>query len=180
MQKLKDLFFSYRNQQAGKNNSAVRRTVEYSQAKSVGVLFSDDEYLYPAVSLLMKRLLDDGKRVKALMYFKTYTSTPFDFTYDYFTNEHLTATGLIKHDRVDRFIETEFDYLFCVNRQPFAPFDSIMLRSVARCRVGMYQEDKTAGYELMLVYRENESAEVWVNQLFHYLHALTLHNGNKI
>lgn len=175
MQKIKSFFLALRNQRAAKANTVKRQTVAYEKAKSVGILFSDTEAEYQAINKFVKRLKDEGKRVRALTYFEQAHSNGYDFNFDYFTKDQITATGKLTSEKVTQFIETDFDHLFCINTYSFLPFDYILLNSQAKCRIGMYVDDKSAYFELMIKPRAEATLEESINQIVHYTQALTVH-----
>src|SRR5688500_7174831 len=120
MQKrIQSFFLNIKNKQASQQNTVAREMVEYSQAKNIGLLFRGEENEYPVFNQLVKRLTNEGKQVKALTYFEQMQSSGYDFNFDYFTKEQISATGNIKSEKVSRFMENRFDYLFCILRQPF-------------------------------------------------------------
>src|SRR5690606_38211828 len=139
---IKAYFLALRNQRAAKNNPVKRYSVSYEKARAVGILFSDMADDHQAINKFVKRLKDEGKRVKALTYFEQMHSNGYDFNFDYFTREQITTTGKITSDKVDQFIDSDFDHLFCITRDSFLPFDYILLKSKAKCRIGMYLDDK--------------------------------------
>ena len=57
---------------------------------------------------------------------------------------------------VQKFISTEFDYLFCTSNKNVALFERILLLSQAKCRVGAYVLGKEFLYEWM-VFQEKEN-----------------------
>lgn len=176
MQKIKSYFLALRNQRAAKTNTVKRQTVAYGKARSVGIIFSDSEEGYQPISKFVRRLQVEGKRVKALTYFDQMHSNGYDFSFDYFTKDQISATGKINSEKVDQFIETDFDHLFCISKYSFLPFDYILLKSKAKCRIGMYLDEKSAYFELMIKPRPEATLEESINQIVHYTQALTLHD----
>jgi pentatricopeptide repeat protein len=163
--------------QASRQNTVSREMMEYSQAKNIGLLFTGEENDYQVFNQLVKRLGNEGKQVKALTYFEQMQSSGYDFNFDYFTKEQISATGNIKSEKVSRFIENRFDYLFCILRQSFLPFDYILLQSKARYRIGLSQEEKPECFEFMMKPQPEQSLSEAIDQLLQYTQALTLQEG---
>ncbi len=174
MQKrIQSFFLKLKNKKAAREQSPVRKNISYAEAKYVGVLFMNEtEEEYAAINKFIKKLISDGKKVRALTYFERTQSNGYDFQFDYFAKEQISATGVITSDKVERFIESEFDYLFCLTRHSFLPFDYILLCSKAKFRIGMYLEEKPACFEFMIKPKPEDTLESLVNQLFFYMKAL--------
>jgi hypothetical protein len=178
MQKrIQSFFLNIKNKQASQQNTVAREMVTYSHAKNIGLLFRGEENEYQAFNLLVKRLTNEGKQVKALTYFEQMQSTGYDFNFDYFTKEQISATGTIKSEKVSRFIENRFDYLFCILRQSFLPFDYILLQSKARYRIGLSGEEKPECFEFMMKPQPEQLLSEAIDQLLQYTRALTLQEG---
>jgi GR25 family glycosyltransferase involved in LPS biosynthesis len=175
MQKLQSFFLKLKSRQANRNNKVIRQMVPYSEARNIGILFMAPEEGYQAINRLVQKLKDEGKQIKALTYVEQNQSTGYDFNFDYFSKEQLTTTGNIKSDKVARFIETRFDYLFCIHTHSFLPFDYILLQSNAKYRIGMYLEEKPECFEFMIKPLQNQALAQTIDQLLHYTQALTVH-----
>lgn len=175
MQKrIQSFFLNIKSRQAAKNNTVARKMVPYSEAKQIGLLFKGEENDYQVINHFVKRLTAEGKQIKGLTFFDQVQSTGYDFNFDYFTGEQISSTGNITSEKVNRFIETRFDYVFCICRYSFLPFDYILLQSRARYRIGMYQDEKPECFEFMLKPQPNQPFSEAIDQLLQYTQALTL------
>lgn len=171
--KIQSFFLNLKNKKAAAEKNTIRKNIPYSQARQVGVLFMNEgEDDYAVINKFMQKLARDGKKITALTYFERIQSNGYDFYFDSFSKEQISATGVINSDKVERFIETDFDYLFCINKYSFLPFDYILLRSRAKCRVGMYLEEKPDCFELMIKPKPEDTFESLIDQLLKYLKAL--------
>jgi hypothetical protein len=171
--KIQSFFLNLKNRKAAVQNSILRKNIPYAQARQVGILFTHErDEDYAVINRFVQKLVKDGKKVTSLTYFERLQSNGYDFNFDYFTKEQISATGVINSDKVERFIETEFDYLFCISRQSSLPFDHILLRSKARFRTGMYAEEKPDCFEMMIKPKPEDTLESLINQLFLYIKAL--------
>jgi hypothetical protein len=171
--KIQSFFLNLKNKKAAAEKTTPRKNVPYSQARQVGVLFMNErEEDYAAINKFVQKLTREGKKITALTYFDHIQSNGYDFYFDSFTKEQISATGVITSDKVERFIESDFDYVFCINKYSFLPFDYILLRSKAKCRIGMYVEEKPECFELMIKPKPEDTLESLLDQLLKYLQAL--------
>jgi hypothetical protein len=171
--KIQSFFLNLKNKKAAAEKSVLRKNVPYTEARQVGILFaSEREEDYTVINKFVQRLAKDGKKIMALTYFERLQSNGYDFQFDYFTKEQISATGVLTSEKVDRFIEANFDYLFCISKHSFLPFDYILLRSRAKCRIGMYIEEKPDCFELMIKPKPEDTLESLMNQLLLYIKAL--------
>jgi hypothetical protein len=171
--KIQSFFLNLKNKKAAAEKNTLRKNIPYPQARQIGLLFINErEEDYAAINRFVQKLAREGKKVTALTYFEHPQSNGYDFYFDSFTKEQISATGVINSDKVERFIETDFDYVFCINKYSFLPFDYILLRSKAKCRVGMYLEEKPECFELMIRPRQEDTLEGLLDQLLTYLQAL--------
>jgi len=168
--KIQSFFLNLKNKKAAAEKTTLRKNIPYAEAKQVGILFINErEEDYAVINKFVQRLTKEGKKITALTYFERVQSNGYDFYFDSFSKEQISATGVITSEKVDRFIETDFDYLFCINRYSFLPFDHILLRSKARCRVGMYLEEKPECFELMIRPKPEDTLQSLIEQLIKYL-----------
>jgi hypothetical protein len=169
-EKLRNYFLLIRTQHALRTNAAGRVMLNYDRARNVGVLF-DSRYEGKdalVVNQFFKRLREEGKNIKALTYLPQERSNPFDFKFDFFTSKDLTTLGQFKTELVNRFVNTEFDYLYCLNESAFLPFDFILAQSKARFRVGIYKPEQPGLFELMINPIEGQDLEKIVDEMLAY------------
>ncbi len=176
MGKISDYFLDIRNKFTSKND-VKRFTLNYSKAKNVGILFDiKNEDQYTILNDFVSMLRGDGKHVELLTYFDfdKMHSNPFSFQFDFFTKKDINVLGSIHSYQVDNFVEQDFDYLYCIFLEPFLPFDNILLRSKAKCRIGKYFENKEDFFELMIHLPETAVIDDLIDQMFTYTKKLNL------
>ena len=173
--KISDYVFNLRNRFSSKEkNDAERATSNYQEAKSIGILFKiEDDDKHDALNNFVKKLQGEGKELMLLTYFERLDNNPYNFKYDFFSKKHMTALGKIKSREVQKFIETPFDYLYCITVSHFLPFDTILMKSNAKCRIGRYFPEQEACYELMLDLKDGEGVDHLIEQMLHYTKKLT-------
>ncbi|MDX1904726.1 MAG: hypothetical protein SFU27_11260 [Thermonemataceae bacterium] len=155
----------------------IRNTLNYDEAKEIGVLFSHSNEDNPkALNYFVKLLKKDGKNIKILAYFEEKHSNPYDFRFDFFTAKEVDNRNQVKSLQVEEFIQKEFDYVYCINVTEFAVFDYIMQKSRAKCRIGKFYPKHTDGFEIMIDMGENTNAVDLILQMLHYTKSLIVHN----
>jgi hypothetical protein len=151
MSKLGDYILKIRNRYSQPQTGHHRYAMNYADTKQVGILFNiQDENSHQALNEMVATLKKDGKQVMALAYFEQEHSNPYNFLFDFFRKKDISSLGKIKSYVVTRFIEHEFDYLYCVNLQTFPPFDYILMNSLAKCRIGKHFIGKESELDLMI------------------------------
>ncbi len=154
-----------------------RYTINYEQARDIGILFSHSNDENPkAINYFVKLLQKDNKHIKALAYFEEKHSNPYDFRFDFFTAKEIDAKGKINSLQVDEFMKKNFDFLYCINTTEFAAFDYIMQHSHAKCRVGKFFLNQEKGFELMINVGDNTNAVDLILQMLHYTKTLIIQN----
>ncbi len=148
--------------------------MSYGSTKDIGVLFSDSlAEQTGAINAFISRLQQEGKRVRALTYFERPHSHGYTFKFDYFTKKELTPFGSIRNEKVDQFTDFAFDYLFCINQEDFLPFDTLLLKSKAKFRVGTYVPGKEKYFEVMVKSAGDASLAACIDQMYQYTLLLT-------
>lgn len=143
-------FLKYKTRGFLKNNNAVRTSLPYKQANSVGILFTTaDKRKHDEVKEFIKRLEQDGKHVKVITFLPKNTDN-FEFLFDFFTDKDVTFWGNITSENATRFTQLPFDFLFYLDTEPNPMLMNLIARSKARCRVGAYGEGVQRYFELMI------------------------------
>lgn len=170
MSKISDYIFNARNKRDAKKIKHQHSTPNYSNAKKIGILFYiRNEQHSKTLNDFVKKLKDEGKNVRLLTFFDREGSSPYDFQFDFFNKKEVSSLGKIKSAKVDRFIQEEFDYLYCINTEHFPPFDTIMIQSKAKCRFGKYfKEPERQCFEMMILLNDYEQEDKLIEQMWHY------------
>ena len=166
---LKTFFLHWQNKHL-KPEPVLRKNTPFAKATSIGILFhADDEQRINAVARLVGQLEQEHKKVKVLAYTTRPISVSNKLTMKEFVKKDVSALGTIRTEPVREFINTEFDYLFCLHTEPFLPFDYILLRSHARCRVGRYEPGSPSYYDLMIEVPEGTLLKPLIEQMLTYV-----------
>ncbi|MFT5914258.1 MAG: hypothetical protein ACI81T_000745 [Bacteroidia bacterium] len=168
MDSIKQKLLKFRTKRS--KNSTKHRTLNYADAKYVGVLFKiTDEDKHDYINNFVHSLEKDGKRVEALTFFDRDHNNPYDFKYEFFTQKDISLLGEIKSESVHEFAKKEFDYLFCISRESMDVFDYILTNSRAKCRLGKHEEGKEKRYEIMLQHKEFDSIDKLIAHLMGFV-----------
>lgn len=128
-----------------------RNTINYHQVNQIGILFHLGADVDPEpLARFIKKLEQDHKKLKILTYFETYTSHPYNFYIDYFQKSDINWKGEINSPKMNAFLDTQFDFLFCIESEPQPIFNILLHETKANCRVGLYDEKRTNLFELMV------------------------------
>ena len=76
--------------------------------------------------------------------------------------------GEISSPKMTQFLDTQFDYLFCVESEPQPVFDILLSQSKANCRVGVFDEKRTNLFELMVENPDWTNLDHTLKQMLNY------------
>jgi hypothetical protein len=133
-----------------KKNKAIRVSLPYKQALSIGVIFSvEDKSKHDEIKDFVKRLEQDGKQV-VVMSFLPQNKDNYEFMYDFFTEKDLTFWGTLTSTAALKFADMPFDLLYYIDTSPNPYILNLLARSKAKCRVGKFWESGTPYFEMMI------------------------------
>jgi hypothetical protein len=69
---------------------------------------------------------------------------------------------------MNQFLDTQFDFLFCIESETQPVFDIILSQTKANCRVGLYDEKRTNLFELMVQNPDKKDIEYTLKQMLKY------------
>ena len=169
MLKIKKLALQWNLKYYSKKAFAVRKTVNYSDAKDVGILFYEDINIdIVIIKNFIDQLIADGKLVTTLIYSNEIKAV-VENDFIYFSKKDISITGQIEGPILQNFINKDFDYLICFQGIDFPPFDFILRSSHAKCRVGIYNEKQINNFELMINDDLNKSSKELLDDILYYL-----------
>lgn len=156
-----------------KNLVAPRSNVGLKKAVNIGVLYSYEE---PAKHEIMQRFIRDLKNLDKKVSILCYTTAKdrvhqsSNLLYS-FGHEAITALGKVESDRVKKFIDTPFDYLFHVDLNTNPIVDCIIAKNQAKCRVGHFDPIRKNLFEVMVKVSKTtpmEDVKKLSSQMLHY------------
>jgi hypothetical protein len=167
---VKDFMLRRRCEKARNAQSLVpRNTINYHQVNQIGILFHVDSETDPEpLARFIKKLEQDHKKLKILTYFEYVHSHPYNFYIDYFLKSDISWQGEINSPKMNQFLDTQFDFLFCIESETQPVFDIILSQTKANCRVGLYDEKRTNLFELMVQNPDKKDIEYTLKQMLKY------------
>ncbi len=141
-----------------KKETLVRDNVGLSKAETIGVLYCyETPAKHETVQRFIRALKNLDKKVNVLCY-----TTPKDCMHPSsnllysFGHEAITLLGSINSDRVQKFIDTSFDYLFHADIVSNPTLDYIVAKSQSKCRVGCFDRLRKHLFEVMVKVQATE------------------------
>ncbi len=153
---LKKVVLRIRNRIARKKHNINRVTVPFSQASKIGILIKDIPQEAKIINKFITEFTKEGKQVDILCYSnkskkkQEESKKNYKFNYSPITSRDIKWNGKFKSKKINNFIKTDYDYLFSLNTSPFLPFENILVKSKAKCRIGCFQKKKESYYEFMI------------------------------
>lgn len=174
MNSIKKFFLTLRNKHFLKDTRNRRSTLNYSEVKSVGLIFyTQNEQMHLHINTFVNKMRKENKEVEALTFFERNHDNPYNFRYAFFTEKNIGWSGRIKSQEVENFIQKEFDYLYCIAvEEDLRFFEPILARSKAKCRIGNYQVQHESFFELMVSLQSSQDIDILITQMLHYTQAI--------
>ncbi|HAA16489.1 MAG TPA: hypothetical protein DCE41_34190 [Cytophagales bacterium] len=127
-----------------------RRTVRFEDATQVGILFPFEGPVSAGkIRIFADRLKEQGKQVTLLTFSPQPLENPLTGI-ECYTRKDFSLMGAISNEAVQSFTNQTFDYLFYFGPPPVPEMQCILAESKAGCRIGAYQPEATAFFELMI------------------------------
>lgn len=151
-----------------RKNKVGRETVSYGNSRTIGLLYCvEDRAKHEVVCDFINNLKEDGKIVKVLCFLGK-NKENIDFKFDYFSYEDVSFWGNIKSEEIEKFINTQFDFLYNLDVKSNILIDYILAKSKSKCRVGIYRESTTGLFEMMIKMDELKNLDKVAGQFLHY------------
>ncbi|WP_114910360.1 DUF6913 domain-containing protein [Cardinium endosymbiont of Sogatella furcifera] len=156
-----------------KHKTLVRSNVGLSRATTIGVLYSYDS---PAKHEVVQRFIRDLKNLDKNVSVLCYTTGkdrvhPSSHLRYAFSHHAITILGKVKGDRIKKFIETPFDYLFQLDLTTNSVLDCLVAKQRAKCRVGHFDPMRKNLFEVMVKVSRTvpiEDTKRLASQMLHY------------
>lgn len=156
-----------------KRKTIVRSNVGLNKAATIGVLYS---YESPAKHEVAQRFIRElknlDKQVGVLCYITAKDRLhPSSYLRYAFGHNAITMLGNVENDRVKKFIETSFDYLFYLDLHTNPILDYIAVKHHAKCRVGPFDPISKSLFEVMVKVSQTtpiEDIKKLASQMLHY------------
>lgn len=169
MHKIKELALKWKLNNKN-NENIIHENIAFDKASYIGILFYEDINIdFSILENFVKKLINEKKSVKILVYTSELKNIETDLEIIFFTKKDISLLGELTNQEVNDFVEYQFDYLFCTYTEPFLAFNIILQKSNAKCRVGIYNIENANNFELMIEKSTNNDLETTLNQLLYYV-----------
>ncbi|ELR71489.1 hypothetical protein C900_02552 [Fulvivirga imtechensis AK7] len=163
---------SYKTRSLVTNNTVVRRSISYSEARSIGIIFSiEDLKKHETIKKFIKQLEKDGKKTQVLAFLPKGHQN-FEFLFDFFTVKDISFWGNFTASQVMEFAQKPFDFLFYMDTVSNPLIKNILAMSKARCRIGKFDDENSAVCELM-IQTTNGSTQELASEMYRYTKLLS-------
>ncbi len=122
-----------------KKDNTKRAFIPFEKASKIGIMVSNRQH-YNLIQEFAQNLKKKNKQVTTLFFGKPNTFPQKKEDNILLSTKEINAVGKIKNPEAEKFIKSEFDFLFYLNTSPTLLLESILLASNAKCRVGFYDE----------------------------------------
>jgi hypothetical protein len=157
-------FLNYKTRTHLKKNKAIRTSLPYKQALSVGLIFTvEDRAKHDVIKDFVRHLEQDGKHVKVISLLPK-NKENYEFMFDFFTEKELTFWGNIESSSANKFVDSPFDFLYYLDAEP----NPLLLNP--RCRVGKFFEAGTPFFELMI--ETKNTVKGMIEEMYRYTKVL--------
>ncbi len=157
---------SYKTNRFLKKNQAIRASVPYAQAQRIGVIFSNDSpEKITLAEQLRSQLQADGKQVKVLAYDKYVQVQHLPF--EAFSNNDLNFWGNFTKQSINKFSDTPFDFLFCLDNDPNDVIKNLLAKSKAKCRVGICENFEAYQNTFELIVQTTKNSNI-IDSVYSY------------
>jgi hypothetical protein len=166
--KLKTQTHNYFLQKELDQTQIKRESIDFENAKNIGILFNATELADRQIVLdFSKELKNQGKKVK-LMGFLNDKDKNANHVFDHFNKSDLDWALRPKQEGIETFIKQRFDILINLSTTSHPSLDYIAAFSHAKFRVGPFTE-KIFCYELMIEVDEQKDLKSFLNQVSFFL-----------
>jgi hypothetical protein len=166
---IKNLIFYFKNQFYRSRHKVSKNSLGYREALNVGILINNpDHNANYAINQFVAELVRDGKKVEVICFIDKQLNRIYEFPFIELTSSDLSLKGRFKQEKINKFIKTEFDYLYSINISPFLPFENILLKGKAKFRIGYYFNSHRKLFDLMISLRAGERIDTLVKNMLIY------------
>jgi hypothetical protein len=166
---IKKISYLLKNFYYRKTSHVKRQAVNYRKAMNIGVLIRNpDPNFNKEINEFINGLILDGKKVQVICFVDKFLNRVYDFDFIELTNKEILWNGNFKQEKINKFIKTEFDYLYSINISPFLPYEYILLSSKAKFRIGYHFKNKGKLFELMISLKPEEKTDTLVRNMKEY------------
>ena len=170
-------FYTDLNKKLVQNHSLNRSSVEFSTAKSIGILFdATDAASRNKVLDYVQKLINKGKQVNLLSFVKK-KKKDLNFPFKFFTLQDVSWKMIPENNAINQFISKRFDILISLylptqkEKLVNKPLEYISALSKANFRVGPFCGN-TNSFDLIIDTPKNVDLEYLIKQIEFFLYRI--------
>lgn len=173
LSKIKEFIGNYFLNRELKRFSRNNKLINYRDVKNIGILYIlDSESTYNKISDFVEKMKNDNKKLKALGFIKNKkTSDKFlpKLSFDFFSENDLNWYKKPDNKYVKDFVNKEFDLLINTDFENIFPLKYITAKSKAYLKTGLYNDQNSKYFDLMIKMDKSKDLGEFFNQVIHYL-----------
>ncbi len=146
-------------------DKVIRENISYESAQKFGILYKGDQQEMADISYLAEKLRNDGKQVDMLCYLQG--AAPTDK--ERFSGRDFSIFGNWKRVEILQYCEKPFDFLINTDDAIHPLIENILIRSHAKCRIGLYNETQDDLFEMMIKCDRSLDAIRRMDSIYNYL-----------
>lgn len=168
----KKFFIERRTRHALKKSTVSRENISFRKARSIGIIYSwEGKRKAEIIDDFIKEMEVSGKIVDTLCFSRVDLKIiPVEI--DFFSDKDFDGFGKIKNEKLLRFSNLKFDFLFHLDTLPNPYIENLLALSHARCRVSRADYTRKEFYDFMIHIRGQIGIEKLCNEILHYTKAL--------
>jgi len=143
----------------------------FEEAKSVGIIYtwggSKKEAL---VSGFIEQIKHD-RNIECLC-FNPNKNTTIDTIRPVLSDTDVSIMGKINSPETVNFLNSKFEYLFHLDFDLSEMTEVLLIKSKARCRIGLHSDNSSSPYELMIGINENAGLDNLIEQMLKYVNVI--------
>ena len=148
------------------NRRAQANSVDFGKSKKIGLLFFENpKENLDVIDNIMDDLKVEGKEIVTLALCKNKKHSLQK--YPIFEFGDIDFFGTIKSSIVNDFINQDFDFLVCLDKNPNTVMNYLLSRLNAKCRLGIRAEHENEHYEFIL--KKEEGLAIKSSDILKYL-----------
>lgn len=168
----KKFFIIKKTKQALRKNIISRENISFRKASTVGIIYTwEGKRKAEIIHDFAREMEISGKKVEVLCFSRVdLRVVPVEV--DFFSDSDYYYLGGIKNERLLRFVNARFDFLFHLDTNENIYIENVMALSQARCRVSRADFSKKALYDFMIQTKGHVGIEKLCSDILHYTKAL--------
>jgi Family of unknown function (DUF6913) len=143
----------------------------FEAASSIGIIYTWEDVKKEALISDFIEKINQERNVDSLC-FNPDKNNILDTTRPVFSINELSILGKINSPDALNFLDKKFDYLFHLDLKLSEITEVLLIKSKARCRIGLHSDRLGSPYELMIGINESAGLDNLIEQMLKYVNAI--------